>query len=83
MEIIVESSTTCLTVRLGDLSIMAVRVGVAPCWYTDALRKNFKNPHAKSEHSRCYSFSFIRTVGLMNMAGSIRVVILIKNIYTI
>jgi len=43
-----------------------------------ALHKKLKNLHAKSQLS-----AFIRTFGQLGMARSTRLVILIKNIYTL
>jgi len=64
---------------------MGVRVGLAPCWNKLALRKKLKNLNAKSQLSIIYSFRdlSVHTDEQTKMARSTRIVILIKNIYTL
>jgi len=50
---------------------VGVRVGLAPCWTKLALRKKLRNLHAKSQY------------GQTDMARSTRLVMLIKNKYTL
>jgi len=67
-----------------------VRVGVAPCWNKLALRKNLRNLHDKSSFCSFRDFC-VHTDGQTDretdaqadMARSTRLVILIKNIYTL
>jgi len=66
--------------------LLCVRVGVAACWNKLALRKKLKNLHAKSQYPSSYSFRNCRahpTDRQTDMARSTRLVILIKNIYTL
>jgi len=70
----------CLWVFVG------VRVDVAPCWNKFALRKKLKNLLAKSQHFSFYSFQELsdHTDGRQtDRARSTRLVILIKNMYTL